>query len=247
VVESGNKTNKPNKKGQKPMNAIVTRKYEMLQSISSFEDDYPIVPANARATVLFATVDTVIADIEAAIANQTQGFEGLRGGAAVRKEIALALRSAMKEIGRTARSLNRGSYPGIAEQFRLPKSRAYGALLGSAQAMITVATPIKQAFIDQAMPAEFLDDLEELVAAFASATSQKNDGSLMMVGGTAAHFLRAAAGVAAARELDAIVRNHFRNNPTVLAIWTAARRIERAPVRSAASEPAPVPGPGSGS
>ena len=227
------------------MNAIVTRKYEMLQSVSRFDDDYPMTPPNARATALFATVDTVVAEIAAAVANQTQGLGGRRGGVAMRKEIALALRYEMTEIGRTARSLNRATYPGIAEQFRLPKSKGYGALLATAQAMIAVATPIKQAFIDQAMPAEFLEDLEELVEAFALATGQKNDGSLMSVGGTVAHFLRAAAGVAAARELDAIVRNHFRNNPTVLAIWTSARRIERAPVRESGAPEPTVPPSGS--
>jgi hypothetical protein len=219
----------------------------MLGRLSDFDDEYPIAPANARATVLFATVDAVIADIDAALANQAQGLGGRHGGVSVRKETALALRFAMKEIGRTARSLNRATYPGIAEQFALPRLGGYGALLAKAQAMITVATPIKQAFIDQAMPAEFLDDLEDLVAAFASATGQKNDGLLMSVGGTAAHYLRATAGVVAARELDAIVRNHFRNNPTVLAIWTSARRIERAPVRAESGAETPPAVPGSGS
>jgi hypothetical protein len=232
------------------MNQIITRKYEMLERLDRFEDDYPINPPNARATVLFTAVNAVVMEIRAALLNQQQGRSQRRGGVNVRNEIARSLREMLKGIGRTARTLNRAAHPGIAEQFRLPKSRGYPALFAAAQTAIAVATPIKAAFVELAMPEDFLDDLEDLTEAFGLATGQKNDGFFTQVGGTAALFVRASDGVKAARELDTIVRNHFRNDPTTLAIWTTARRIERAP-RSAEPAPAPAtapgPVPGSGS
>jgi hypothetical protein len=119
----------------------------------------------------------------------------------------------LKGIGRTARSLNWATHPRIAEQFRLPRSRGYPALRGAAQPRhIMLATPIKQAFVDLALPAEFLDELEDLTDAFAKATVQKNDGLFALVGGTAALFRRGKNGEVAAFEQDAIVRNAFRNN-----------------------------------
>ena len=230
------------------MNIIITNKLDMLERVSSFKDDYPIVPANARATALYLAVDAVITDLRAGQSNLELGKSTRRGGTNVRKELATDLRATLKEIGRTARSLNRQTHPGIAEQFRMPASRGYPALLGAAQAAITVATPIAAAFAAQAMPEDFLDELEDLTTAFALATGQKNDGFLTQVGGTAAMFVRAKDGMAAARELDAIVRNAIRGNATTLAIWTSARRIERAPRPAAAETPEPptVP-PASGS
>jgi hypothetical protein len=210
------------------MNSIILNKVDMFERISRFDDDYPIIPANPRATALFTVVNTVITDLRAAESRYLLGRGERRGGVNVRKELATDLRETLKGIGRTARSLNRETHPGIAEQFRLPASRGYAALLGAAQSAIAVAPPIKAAFVELAMPEDFLDELEDLATAFAAAPGQKNDGFLTQVGGTAAMFLRAKDGVIAARELDAIVRNAFRNQPATLAIWTSARRIERA-------------------
>jgi hypothetical protein len=42
----------------------------------------------------------------------------------------------------------------------------------------------------------------------------------------------------AVRELDAIVRNTFRDDPATLAEWTSARHIERAPRHAAPQTPA---------
>ena len=229
------------------MNIIITNKLDMFERVSSFEDDYPIVPANARATALFLAVNAVITDLGAGQSSLEMGKGTRRGGVNVRKELATDLRATLKEIGRTARSLNREAHPGIAEQFRLPASRGYAALLGAAQSAITVATPIAAAFVAQAMPEDFLDELEDLTTAFAAATGQKNDGFLTQVGGTAAMFVRAKDGMAAARELDAIVRNAFRGNATTLAIWTSARRVERAPRAVESATPPATPPPGSGS
>jgi hypothetical protein len=66
------------------------------------------------------------------------------------------------------------------------------------------------------------------------------------VQGTAALKAKANLGVKAATRLDASVRNHFRNNPEMLAAWAHARRIERAPVRSDEATTSPAPsGPAS--
>jgi hypothetical protein len=127
---------------------------------------------------------------------------------------------------------------GISPTFRLPRSGSYPALMASAQAIIAAATPLQAAFVDAGLPGTFLTELAALLTAFQNATNQKHDGGITQVQGTAALNAKANLGVKAARDCDACVRNHFRNNPEMLAAWTHARRIEKAPVRSDAQTPA---------
>jgi hypothetical protein len=228
------------------MKLIIIRKFDMFERVARFGTDYPITPANTRATALYATLNGVIADLGASLLRQLNGAGERKGGVNVRKELKRALRGKLREINRTARQLNRETHPGIAEQFRLPKSGAYAALLAAAESVITVATPIKPAFVELAMPEDFLDELEDLTEAFATATGQRDSGLFTQVGGTASLFLRAADGMKAASELDAIVRNHFRAAPATLAIWATARKVAW-PKREEVPVSTPPPGGGSGS
>jgi hypothetical protein len=207
------------------MKLIINRKLDMFERVARFGTDYPLTPANPRATALYTALNGVIADLGASLLRQLNGGDARKGGVNVRKELQRALRGKLREINRTARQLDRETHPGLAEQFRLPKSGACAALIAFAESVVLVATPIKAAFVELEMPADFLDELEDLTEAFATATGQRDSGLLTQVGGTASLFLRAADGLKAASELDAIVRNHFRAAPATLAIWSAARKV----------------------
>jgi hypothetical protein len=114
----------------------------------------------------------------------------------------------------------------------LPKSGSYPALIARARAIIETATPIQASFIDAGLPATFITELQALLAAFENATMQKYDGRITQVLNTAALKARVNLGVNAATILDACARNHFRNNPEMLAAWSHARHIERSSRRS---------------
>ena len=227
------------------MKLIINRKFDMFERVARFGADYPITPANPRATALYTILNGVIADLGASLLRQLNGGDARKGGVNVRKELKRALRAKLREINRTARQLDRETHPGIAEQFRLPKSGAAAALLAFAESLVLVATPIKPAFVALAMPEDFLDELEDLTEAFANATGQRDSGLFTQVGGTATLFLRAAEGLKVASELDAIVRNHFRNAPATLAIWAAARKVAW-PKREKVPATTPPRGGGSG-
>ena len=217
---------------------------EMLNRIVRFFLDHPITPALPRATAAHAEVVTTINALEAAAQNQTSGSGESEGGVDRREEIARDLRDYLKEVNRTARTLE-PEHPGIRPTFRLPKSGSYPALIAAAQTIIAKATTLQASFEAAGMPSTFLTDLNALVAAFLAASGQKHGGGLTRVEGTAALRARASLGMIAADKLGACVRNHFRNVPEILAAWESARHVERAPRRSK-DTPNPTPTPPSG-
>jgi hypothetical protein len=222
------------------MNAKSTRKLDMLKRVDRFIVEHPITPAIPRLTAAHTEVTTIITALEAAAANQITGSGQSEGGVDLRVTTARDLREYLKNVGRTARMLEK-DHPGISPTFRLPRSGSYPALLAKGQAIIAAATPLQADFVDAGLPATFLTELQALLTAFENATNQKHEGGITRVLGTAALKAKANLGVKAATDLDACVRNHFRNSPEMLVAWSHARRIERAPVRSDETTTSPAP------
>jgi hypothetical protein len=217
------------------MTADTKRKLDMLKRINRFIVEHPPTSAIPRATAAHAQVVSIIAALESAAQNQAAGSGESEGGVDLRVATALDLREYLKNVNRTVRILE-SDHPGISPTFRLPKSGSYPALIARAKAIIEAATPIQPSFIDAGLPATFLDELRALLTAFANATSQKHDGRIAQVLNTAALKASANRGVKAATQLDACLRNHYRNNPEMLAAWAHARRIERAPRRASSQK-----------
>lgn len=214
------------------MTADFTRKMDMLIRINRFILDYPITPAIPRLTAAHAEVVTIITALQAAAQNQVKGSGDSEGGVDLRVTTARDLRTYLKNVNCTARTLE-AEHPGIRPTFRLPRSGSYPALLVRARAIIAAATPIQGSFIDSGLPETFIAELDALLTAFENATGRKHDGGITRVFGTASLKVQADIGVKAATKLDACVRNHFRNHPEMLAAWAHARHIEKAPRRRA--------------
>jgi hypothetical protein len=233
------------------MNAIAIRKLDMMKRVKRFILENPITPEIPRLTAANTEVVNTITALETAAQNQVTGSGQSEGGVDLRVTKARELREYLKNVSRTARALE-VDHPGISPIFRLPRSGSYPALIAKAQAVIAAATPLEAAFVDAGLPATFLTELQALLTAFEDATSQKHEGGITQVLGTAGLKAKANLGVKAATRLDAYVRNHFRNNPEMLAAWKHARRIEKAPRRSDEATTPPAPSapsgaPGSGS
>jgi hypothetical protein len=228
-----------NNRNTNTMNANTNRKLDMMKRVKRFILENPITPAIPRLTAAANEVTNVITALETAAQNQVAGSGQSEGGVDVRAIKARELREYLKNVGRTARALEK-DHPGISPTFRLPRSGSYPALIAQARAIIAAATPLEPDFVDAGLPATFLTELQALLTAFEDATSQKHEGGITQVLGTAGLKAKATLGVKAATRLDAYVRNHFRNNPEMLAAWGHARRIEKAPVRNNESTTPPA-------
>jgi len=135
--------------------------------------------------------------------------------------------------------------PGIENKFRLPRDNNDQNLLNAARAAATDALPLRAQFIAHEMPADFLEDLAEDIADMEAAISTQSSGVGDHVAANAAIDDAITRGMDLLRKLDAIVRNKYANNPGVLAEWTTASHVERAPKRAKpdASQPTPSPPP----
>jgi hypothetical protein len=229
------------------MNQRIVEEQNMMKRVSRYILENTITPPIVRVTELTAVINTTITAVDAAASAQVGGTGVAAGGVDAQLDKYAELRSYMKDVARIGRALNRTLYPGVAAQFVLPDSRSYPALIAKARAMIAAATELEEVFVARGLPATFLADLEALVVAFEAGTTMKMDGQQTQVGGTAGLKEQTALGMAAAIELDSIIRAHFRNDPVKLAMWTHARHVKRSNEPGDNDEPETPPDSGSGS
>jgi len=174
----------------------------------------------------FALVATGVEEIEASGALQSSGAIG---HGVVEKEIALAdLRTTMRQINRTSRSLAVDN-PSVAELFRMPHNNNEQQVLAAARAFLSNAAPIRQLFIDYGMPADFIDELEADIEAYADAIDRKNTAFDEGVGATANIGETVKDTLHAIRRLRGIVPNIFNGHAAKLAAWKSASHTERLP------------------
>src|SRR5205085_5394180 len=128
------------------------------------------------------------------------------------------------------------------DKFRLPRSNGDQALLNAARTFHADAEPLKAQFIEHDTPADFLDTLDGLISEFEQLLVAGHQSATAHIAASAAIDTQIERGMTAARRLDAIVRNKFRDDPAVLAAWESARHIERVG-RKAPKKPADSPPP----
>jgi hypothetical protein len=219
------------------------RSYEMIARVRDFcEARAASFAAGTRGQELFSTLKQVVTELDTHARDQTSrrsaGAEGTTSRATARE----ALYEDLLAISRTARAMAFDS-PGLEERFRLPRgNRNDQNLLSTARAFLADAEPFKAEFISNEMPPDFLQDLEADIAAFGQSITDQNSSAGARVAATTAVDSAIERGVTLVRQLDAIIRNKFRDDPATLAAWTSACHTERAPrTKRPPQPPAPTP------
>lgn len=210
------------------------RRYEMFIGVRAYNASRPgEFPPTTLAGELFISLDTVIQEIETHTATQISrrnaALEGSTGKSAARDE----LRRDLEAISRTARAMAL-SRPGLEDKFRAPGSISDQALLALARAFAADALPLKAEFVRRGMPEDFLEDLAADIEAFEQSINQKLQSRGAQVAATAAIDNAIERGINIVRELDAIMRNKYADDPSNLAAWLSASRVERRPRRAPA-------------
>ena len=210
------------------MNAKICRKLDMFERVRVCVLRYALRSAGPVAVAALQQLEVSIERLSAAAAGQIASREASAGGVSWREACWRELRGKLVDINRTGRVLGDVS---VRPKFCLPRSRSYPKLIASAKVIIATARSMEGLFLGAGMQADFLEEIEQLLAAFESATDQKISGKLAQVEATTELALQARLGLAAATTLDACARNYFRGNAEALGAWVVARHIERSPVR----------------
>jgi hypothetical protein len=196
-------------------------------------------PAGSLGHELFAVVNAASTDLDKHSAAQASGSGDARRGTSRKDGARTELREDLDQISRTARAMA-FQVDGLDEKFRLPRYLNDQKLIATARAFAADAVAFKDTFIRYGMPADFLEDVAADITEFEAASQSQNAGMETKVTATAAVDTTREQGMNAVRQLDAVVRNQYRDDPATLAAWERARHIERAS-RSKKVTPAPTP------
>lgn len=215
------------------------RRYEMLVRVRDFGTAHAAAFAAAtRGGELFAALDAVVKELDGHAQAQTSGQSAASQGTTTRAVARAALRDDLEAISRTARAMAVET-PGLEDRFRPPRGNNDQTLISTARAFAADALPLKADFIKNELPADFLEDLNDDIKAFEQAITGQNLSADTHVAATQAIDEAVDRGLNTVRQLDAIVRNKFTNDPATLAAWLSASHVERAPKPKKAEPPPP--------
>jgi hypothetical protein len=189
---------------------------------------------------LFAQLNQVIAEVTAHATAQAAGKNASAQGTSRRAAAREALLEDLETISQTARAMA-FRRPEISEKFRLPRGKINDQiLLSTARSFGANASPVKDDFISFELPSNFLEDLQADINNFEQAVAEQNQAKETSVAANAALDPVIERGLDIVRQLDAIVRNKFRDDPAILAAWASASHVERSPRRNSRTQTPPT-------
>ena len=210
------------------MNDREARRHDMFGRVQTFGNaNAADFAAGSKAAGHFASLAQIVRDLDVEKARQD-------GGSATAKEVLVdSLRLDLQGIARTARAIDAGE-PGFADRFRSPAGVNQKALLTAADAFAReLADPAVAAkFVAYELPADFVADLADDIAAIRSADADMQSDDQTGVASTAAVGRLIREGMAEVMQLDAIMNNKYARNPDRMRAWDSASHIDRAPRRA---------------
>jgi hypothetical protein len=219
------------------MNKYETRRLNMLIRVSGFATAHANdFPAASFGNQLFAAVNAAIAGLESHAAVQVSGTA--RQSTASKAMARANLAETLEVINQTAKAMAI-DMPGLEDKFRLPRYMTDNALLHTSRAFLADAAPLKTEFIKYALPVSFLEDLQAEVQAFEEAILTKNSTKSTKLTATVSIDEELAKGMKAVQQLQAVIKNKYRDNPVILAEWTSASHVERSSSSGKAKPDAP--------
>jgi hypothetical protein len=210
------------------MNDQEIRDYQMFVRVRDYgEANVEAFPASGLGGRKFAALKDVINELDTHGMEETSGRDAAKVSTGSKKGARESLRAQMEAISQTAKRMA-ASTPSMENSFRMPRTNGDQALLNAARAFVTDAEPLKNQFIEWEMPAAFLENLSAAIESFEHSVNTKNLNQSKSVAATAAIDEANKNGKQIVNDLDAIVRNKFRDDLSRLTAWARASHVERA-------------------
>jgi len=151
------------------------------------------------------------------------GVSGTRSKVARAEEIEADIRL----VAQTARLID-ARFPDFQNSFILPRgSLTYDQIIQYADSFAVNAPANEAKFDEYSLKKEFFTALTAKVVGFRLASQEQADGKRESVGATAEVEDALRTTLDTRKELDRVIKNHYRNNPQKLAEWLTASHIKR--------------------
>lgn len=221
------------------MDTLETKRLEMFRRVYDLKSMYASqFPEGSFGAERFSRLDGMIKGLEEHALKQSTGQSSVREGTSSKAAVRDELMRRLEAISHTARVIAYTS-PGLEDKFRFTRGLGDQALLQLARAFAVDALPLKDEFIRRGMAATFVEDLGEEADALGEAINRKAQARSTHVAASAGIDELIEQGMRAVRELDALFRNTFADDPSTLAVWESASHVERRAPRQSRTRPAP--------
>jgi hypothetical protein len=206
----------------------------MLVSTDEFLTLHPLVPTVAKADAEIVILKASIAEIATLAAEQDAGRAAWSGASDEREYLRGKLKDQLSEISVVSKALDPETYPTARAQFKMTVNGSFASYVTRGHAFLTAIGPIKAAFVEHGLAADFDEALSDAIAALEEAGASTYNGRQAQMAGTAGMKLALKRGVRAVRVLDSIVAPKLKKtDPALLVVWKAVTRIERPPKKTA--------------
>lgn len=220
------------------MNVAQTLFLEMFLRVRQFGLNHANgFPADSRGAELLDSINSVITDLEMKAGTQSDGTRTAKGATVAKNAAFELLQEQMEAIYRTARSMS-AQYPLLHEELNLPRKGGLQVWLAAARGFVTKIEPLKNEFIRRGMLSTFLDDFKAQIETVEDSVDARAQKAATQINMTAAIAEDVEIGRAVVRELDAVVRNLFREEPTTIREWESISHVERTARRNGEEAPA---------
>lgn len=219
------------------MNKLERKRYEMLVRVKDFaasrpDQFLPETPAGHR----IATIVSTLTELGEQGSEKTSRKNDSRAKQNRKTDTREALREDLLAISRTARALS-VRHPELAEKFKISKTMTDVALVTTARAFAREALSYRDEFIAFELPPDFIEHLNADATEFEAAISERNTAAEHVSSASNAIETGIARGMEAVMQLDAILKNRYRNDAGNLNAWLRASHVERIGRATAAPEP----------
>ena len=210
------------------MNTIQGRTLESLRSVQAFLDANADRLAGIANSGQRKKLDGMVIELEGHVGAQSSSALASKGATQKHQSLRVALlRDHMAKIAAIA-AAELPKVPEL-EVLKMPKGgtpsveRLRAAALGMAKA----AAPYADVFVKAALPADFIDQLVTAANATIGSVGTRKQNRAAGAGATKGLKTTLSSARKSVRALDALVKSEFRDDPSMLAAWRTAKRVEK--------------------
>ncbi|HEX8146766.1 MAG TPA: hypothetical protein VF591_06275 [Pyrinomonadaceae bacterium] len=196
-------------------------------------DDFPALSVGGQR---FSTLRDLNTKLDLYGSRWAQEKNAARAATQAKSTWLLSVRRQMKRYRETALSCE-GQQPGISQNFKMPASNSAESIIETARAFVAAATPLKPLFLGREMPETFLEDLTDTIQMYEDTVNSYNLHSANASAAKTMFESMCSQALTLRRELNAMVRNKYRDDPEKLSLWETASHLERQAQRGASAEP----------